>query len=347
MRTKNKIKNTIKKVVPRPFINFMRNYVLIRPSKRMLKNLFDLLGSPLRNRMYKIKLDKMKKNGQLSEEDVFVAFKGVSDSFWFWLFTKGQSQMPAIMPNMPEEHVQLQFTGVSGYRTLEEAFSFYQYIKMSASGKDSAINQETKILDYGCGWGRIIRFFLKETPPSNLYGIDCDEEVINVCKTSNLKCNFQVNNIFPPTEFADNFFDVIYSFSVFSHLSEDAHKRWLQEFNRILKPGGILVATTRDRDFIILCAKVREMEETEVPFFAKGLTNAFVNTTECLNDYDNGKYLYEPVGGGGIRDGSFYGETCIPPKYVLTEWKKYFRNLDFVNHKRHQSFDQNAIIAQK
>jgi ubiquinone/menaquinone biosynthesis C-methylase UbiE len=350
MQSKNKIKVMMKEIIPGPFVNFMRNYVLKRPSKRMLENLFDLFVSPFRNLIYRSKLDSLKKNGQLSENDLYSSFKGISDNFWYWLFTKGYSDKPflkGMLPKMPEENIQLQFTGGSGFNTLKEAFFFYLFIKRTAEKRGSVINAETRILDYGCGWGRVIRFFLKDAHPSNLFGIDCDEEIINVCKASDLRCNFEVNNISPPTVFADNFFDLIYTYSVFSHLSEHAHKQWIKEFNRILKPGGILIATTRDRDFIITCAKVREMKKNEIPFFAKGLASAFVNTSECLKEYNDGKYVYEPVGGGGIRNGSFYGETCIPPRYVQTEWKKYFSSLDFINYKKHQYFNQNAIIAQK
>lgn len=350
MVLKNKIKVTIKKIIPGSFINFAKEYVLKRPGKRMLENLFNLFTSQIRNFIYKSKLKKLKKRGQLIKSDLYGSFNKISDNFWYWLYTNGYSEksyLNGLLPKMPEENLQLQFTGGSGFKTLSEAYSFYLFIKRTMKIKGSAINTETKILDYGCGWGRIIRFFLKDTYPSNLFGIDCDEEIIKVCKNSDLRCNFDVNNIFPPTTFEDNFFDLIYTYSVFSHLSEHAHKLWLEEFKRILKPGGILVATTRDRDFIITCAKIREMNDSNIPFFAKGLTGAFVNTDKCIREYNDGKFVYDPVGGGGIRDGSFYGEACIPPKYVQKEWNKYFKNVNFINYKKHQYFNQNAIIAQK
>ncbi len=119
------------------------------------------------------------------------------------------------------------------------------------------------------------------------------------------------------------------------------------EFKRILKPQGILVVTTRDRDFIVTCAELREMTDKNVPFFAKGPANAFPDTSKSLMEYDSGKYIYEPVGGGGVREGSFYGETCIPEKYVKKEWSKYFQVIDFINYKKHGYFDQNAVVCKK
>jgi 2-polyprenyl-3-methyl-5-hydroxy-6-metoxy-1,4-benzoquinol methylase len=342
--------NKANKIIYGSWLTFIKNVILKMPNKQRLKKLFRFILTPVSSKIYLIKLDKIMNKGQMSKNAFFPIFKNYGDEFWFWLFIKGYYYRPDlrdIMPSMPEERLQLQFTGGSGYNTLKEAFSFYQFIKLTGKKYGVTLSPDSKILDFGCGWGRIIRFFLKDVNAKNLYGIDCDEEIIKICQTSNLNGNFQVNNIYPPTEFKDNFFDVIYTYSVFSHLSEEAHKIWLSEFKRILKPGGILIATTRDRDYIILCERLRKMAETDIPFFAKGLPNAFLNTSKYLTEYDNGKYIYEPTGGGGVREGSFYGETCIPEKYVKTEWKRYFRQISFINYKKHKSFNQNALIAQK
>src|SRR5262249_4106197 len=113
------------------------------------------------------------------------------------------------------------------------------------------------ILDFGCGWGRILRFFLKDLEPTRLWGADPVEEMIDFCRTSNPWCAFYCIDRTPPTPFRSDTFDCIYSFSVFSHLSEPMHRSWLGELHRILKPGGILIATTRDREFIRWCADLR------------------------------------------------------------------------------------------
>jgi len=57
----------------------------------------------------------------------------------------------------------------------------------------------------------------------------------------------------PPVEFPAGFFDIIYAYSVFSHLNEDTHLKWIEEFSRILKAGGLLLVTTQARRFIDFC----------------------------------------------------------------------------------------------
>ena len=120
---------------------------------------------------------------------------------------------------------------------------------------------------------------------------------------------------------------------------------WLLEFNRILKPGGIVIATTRPRHFLIECDALRKNKD--VKEFQHGAVASFQNIKECLSDYDNGRFCHSPTGGGGVLSTSFYGETAIPKKYALERWTQHFSFVDFMYDDEHQSFDQNVIIAKK
>jgi SAM-dependent methyltransferase len=53
-----------------------------------------------------------------------------------------------------------------------------------------------------------------------------------------------VNHLKPPALLDSNTFDLIYAFSVLTHLSVDLQKEWLAEFRRLLRPGGILIFST-------------------------------------------------------------------------------------------------------
>lgn len=50
---------------------------------------------------------------------------------------------------------------------------------------------------------------------------------------------------YPPTDFADCTFDVVFGISVMTHLTEETHKIWLQEVKRVLKPGGYALLSVR------------------------------------------------------------------------------------------------------
>jgi ubiquinone/menaquinone biosynthesis C-methylase UbiE len=273
-------------------------------------------------------------------------FEQVNDDYWFWLHTEGyrqNSQLRMILPSLPDEAIQLRFTGASGDITLGEAFNAYRIFKQAAQANLKSDTGLNTVLDFGCGWGRTIRFFLKDIEPANLWGIDCFPEAIQLCRETNKWCNFDLIEPMPPTSFVDNKFDLIYCYSVFSHLSEEAHNKWLIEFKRILKPGGILIATTRPREFIFMCAELRkDKDQTQ---WKGGAARSFINTEQALAAYDSGKYLYEPVGGGDVLDPSFYGETCIPKGYVLSHWTEHYHFIDYIDDRK--KCIQNIIIVRK
>jgi hypothetical protein len=128
-------------------------------------------------------------------------------------------------------------------------------------------------------------------------------------------------------------------------LSEEIHKKWLAEFYRILKPGGLLIATTRPRRFIMECADHRRLQD--LPFYLTGAAASFPDSQEALRDYDGGRYCFSGTGGGGVRDSSFYGEACISKAYVEREWPSVFSFVTFLEDSIHRAFDQNVIVARK
>lgn len=273
-------------------------------------------------------------------------FADVDDSFWFWANTEGlrvSQGLRQILPSLPSDEIQTNFTGASGDATLAQAFAAYQLFKELYELEGKRLTPSSRLLDYGCGWGRIIRFFLKEIEPSNLLGIDCYEEIIQICKETNRWCRFLTVDPLPPTALSGRTFDLIYCFSVFSHLSETAHREWLGEFLRLLKPGGLLIATTRARDFIERCAELRR--KSDIPGHQAGPAHAFKDSESALDDYDNGRYCYSPVGGGGVLDPSFFGETCIPKSYVMEHWTRSFDFVDFIEDRNR--CPQNVIAVKK
>ena len=39
-----------------------------------------------------------------------------------------------------------------------------------------------RVLDYGCGWGRLVRFLARDVPQGSLYGCDPVEAILDVCR---------------------------------------------------------------------------------------------------------------------------------------------------------------------
>lgn len=102
-----------------------------------------------------------------------------------------------------------------------------------------------RILDWGCGPGRIIRHMPDVIGNGcEYYGTDYNTKSIDWCSTHLNGIHFNSNKLSADLPYSDNYFDIIYGISIFTHLSEQMHIDWSKELYRILKPDGILFLTT-------------------------------------------------------------------------------------------------------
>jgi SAM-dependent methyltransferase len=100
-----------------------------------------------------------------------------------------------------------------------------------------------RVLDFGCGAGRTLRHFRTEAENAEFHGCDIDGASIAWLE-AHLSPPFRVfqNSEEPHLPHQRGFFDLVYAFSVFTHLAESS-AAWLLELHRILKPQGLLIAT--------------------------------------------------------------------------------------------------------
>lgn len=100
-----------------------------------------------------------------------------------------------------------------------------------------------RILDFGCGCGRTLRWLIDKYPDAEFHGADVDSEAIHWCTYHMARGRFAWTRPEPPLPYPAEYFDVVYCFSVFTHLDERMQNLWLLDLRRILKPGGILILT--------------------------------------------------------------------------------------------------------
>lgn len=95
-----------------------------------------------------------------------------------------------------------------------------------------------RLLDWGCGCGRVTALLAKHMASVNVHGCDVDAEAIAWCSENLDGASFRQIPFEPPTTFDDAMFDVILGCSVFTHLDRNMQACWLHELRRILRPGG-------------------------------------------------------------------------------------------------------------
>ena len=224
------------------------------------------------------------------------------------------------MAGFPAENWQKQFVGSSNAHAMREAANFQKLMKHELAALGRSFSPEMTVLDFGCGWGRYIRLWMKDLPPERLFGVDVDPDMIGFCRVSGLPATFATVPSFGPTGFDDESFDLIYAYSVFSHLSEDAHVTWMEEFTRILKPGGVLIFTTQAKRFLTWTSQLHQADKSTLSSWEQSLSRAFPDIEGSLRDYDAGKFIFAPTGGGDHRPSTFYGEAAISEQWLRERW---------------------------
>ncbi len=84
-----------------------------------------------------------------------------------------------------------------------------------------------------------------EASGPSFFGSDYNPALVSWCRENLDFAQFEVNALEPPLPFEDEQFDLVYSLSVFTHLTEPLQHRWMAELRRVTRQGGLILFTTR------------------------------------------------------------------------------------------------------
>jgi SAM-dependent methyltransferase len=158
-------------------------------------------------------------------------------------------------------------------------------------------------LDFGCGSGRVGRHLAAFNSARELWGVDTDSEAI-AWASRHLPGRYLTIGSDPPTRLDSGSFDVICTVSVFTHFDEARQLHWLSELHRLLRPGGLLIASTH---------------APELTWSRPDLTS------EQLTDLERRGFLFAPGSSSRFNDNS----TFHSKSYLLQEWGRLFGLLSF------------------
>ena len=273
----------------------------------------------------------------------------ISDEQWFAAnLNPGNNSTGILLPGLPSEAVQLRFTGAHGKANLQQAFDFYKFVCQHMPRQNVG---RLRLIDFGGGWGRVTRFFLRDIPEDQLVLVDCLTDAVECAKSLNPPFEVIHSDVNPPLPFSKSVTDCCIAFSVFSHLSEAACLDWLSHLGELLTPGGKLVFTTRGPAHIESIRSIRLREKKAQRWSIRNLLQkkqklAPHNLVTKLPHPDQIEHLYKesqfqfyPTGGGGELQESFYGETWIPEKWIAER----YTSLGF---EKYQFFPEFASVNQ-
>ncbi len=97
-------------------------------------------------------------------------------------------------------------------------------------------NQKIKILDFGCGKGKMLGEILEVNPEANIFGVDVSERALTFIKKRFPKQQFKKIEDGEKLPFKTNTFDFIIASDVLEHIYDTENA--FSELARILKPEG-------------------------------------------------------------------------------------------------------------
>ena len=222
------------------------------------------------------------------------------------------------LPGFPPPEMQATFVGTSNEAALRSAYDFYMHVRKELELRAKPLGPASTVLDFGCGWGRLMRFFLRDVPWPQLFGFDPWSVAIELCRSTGVYGQLLKTNLLPPSICKEGSFDLIYAYSVFSHLSEKAAKAWIVELGRLLKPGGLLIVTTRGQNFLhhlrTLHANPSRNSHEE------RLISALPDPEALQEAMSAGHFFFTPSGASEDLGRDTYGHAAVPESYMARNW---------------------------
>ena len=243
----------------------------------------------------------------MSAEEDLTAFEALADAPWANLMLGGLT-----LPPLPPDRLQRDWCGNAGAPLAQQSGDFYTLLKEVYARHSRKPLRQSRLIDFGCGWGRLTRLFGKDLPPSQIFGCDPDAQILEWCR--DIPGTFRQSEMRLRQLPFDGPFDLIFAFSVFTHLGPQTHQSALTVLCESLAPDGIMVVTIRPRDFL----EVRGGELS---------TLSAADAQRLLTAYDAGEFVYHPCNLLPVDGEVPYGEAAIPLTYIQRSWTDRFEIL--------------------
>lgn len=227
------------------------------------------------------------------------------------------------LPGFPDPALQSATVGSSGVTALQEAFRFYQHVKERCRRAGRPLTQGQRLLDFGIGWGRMARFYIKDGLA--LHGADVNPELLTACAKTGLDAELRLIDPRGALPWRDHSMEVVIAYSVFTHLPEEVADHWLAEIARVLVPGGMFVATVEPPRFL---THFRDMQDATHPWHQM-LSTVVKSMPSLFDDLAQTGFAYIPS--PGEESPYSYGDSVMTPQYALERWGRHFKGIEFLD----------------
>ena len=146
-------------------------------------------------------------------------------------------------------------------------------------------NKDISVLDFGCGDGVMTNIISRYCKKAGVFGVDPSAKSIHEAQQAFSHISFSTNSdTSTKLAFNDNTFDFITAAGAFHHIPFRLHQGYMQELQRILKPGGRLVVFELNplNPMTVYTFKHNPIDDNAkmlTPWYASKLANTYGKTT--------------------------------------------------------------------
>ena len=179
--------------------------------------------------------------------------------------------------------------------------------------KEFGNNKDVKILDIGCGNGSIL-YALKREGYSNLFGIDLDDDALEVARKNGILCENQDALFFFPKEK----YDIVYMSHVLEHLPKEQVISFLSHINNnILTEEGKFIVRVPNAQSNTNCYWAYE-DFTHNTLFTAGSLDYVLKAA--------GFKKIDFLDVNGMSDSTFIGKIIKTPLLMMYKFNQWFWN---------------------
>ena len=216
------------------------------------------------------------------------------DAVWRHLGYRGQTAGPRELSTRIHPNDQMLQHSLRHFQEVNRSVSQYFNVALQQHNAAQQVfrlvlgapNAAHRLLDFACGYGRLLRFLTLSIPPTQIWASEIQRDAVDFAVGQ-----FGVHGIlsdFDPRRFEPRaHFDFVWVASLFSHLPRPLFDGWLARLTSILSPDGILCFSVHDECLL----------PSHIPMPADGIH--FISSSENAD-----------------LDGSAYGTTFVGEAFV-------------------------------
>lgn len=158
--------------------------------------------------------------------------------------------LSSLLPGMPDGAVQRSLSGSSGKALMHDGVSFLRVVAGGYRDLTGAPARGATILDFGCGWGRLLRLLMFFADPERLTGLEPDVSALDLAQQTGVlgrleRWDFRQAGL--PTGTAR--FDLIVAHALFGHMALAVMDAAMAALRASIAERGVLALTVRPIEF--------------------------------------------------------------------------------------------------